>query len=373
MPDIKILHSADFHIGASESFLGERAPSRRAETLLTFEKTVDFAKAEGVKLFLIAGDLIDSNNIENSFCERILEKISEAKETEFVYSAGNHDPLNAQSPFLRAKIPQNFHILPAKDSCIEPIKGVKVYGRSFSEALMGGESRFKIAPDSECINIMCIHGEYGMSGEHNPINEEFVIKSGMDYIALGHVHKRTLPQKVGNTYIAYSGCPEGQGFDETGEKGVYIGTVSGGNAELSFVPMAKRMHICESIDVSGMQSISEIYEKTVSVLKEKYGEAFGDNLYKIILKGELTEQVNLDKTELAERLKAVTYYSKVYDRTSLKFDLPVLSREKSLKGIFVKNMLEKIEAEPQNEELLQKALKIGLKAFSGEVRFDEDN
>ena len=36
MDTVKILHCADVHIGAEESFLGEKSYSRRRETLLTF-------------------------------------------------------------------------------------------------------------------------------------------------------------------------------------------------------------------------------------------------------------------------------------------------------------------------------------------------
>ena len=67
METVKILHCADLHIGAAESFLGALAKSRRAETLITFEKIISLAKEEEVKLLLIAGDLFDSNNIEESF------------------------------------------------------------------------------------------------------------------------------------------------------------------------------------------------------------------------------------------------------------------------------------------------------------------
>ena len=42
----------------------------------------------------------------------------------------------------------------------------------------------------------------------------------MDYIALGHIHKFSGIKRIGNTYYAYSGCPEGRGFDEEGDKGI---------------------------------------------------------------------------------------------------------------------------------------------------------
>ena len=41
MNNVKILHTADIHIGARDAFLGTTAESRRFETLLTFEKIVD--------------------------------------------------------------------------------------------------------------------------------------------------------------------------------------------------------------------------------------------------------------------------------------------------------------------------------------------
>ena len=47
--------------------------------------------------------------------------------------------------------------------------------------------------------------------------------------------------------------------------------------------------------------------------------------------------------------------------------------KKSLKGIFVKNMLGRIESAQETEkEMLKSALNLGLKAFAGEVSYDED-
>ena len=369
---VKILHMADLHIGANESFLGERAVSRRLEALLTFEKAVDLAKEERVQLFLIAGDLLDSNRIENSFVERVLDKISTANEIKFVLSLGNHDPFNSDSPFSRARIPENLYVMPTKDTCIEPFEGVKVYGRSFSESLQKGEDRFSVPADENAVNIMCIHGCFGISGEYNPISDNFVLTSGMDYIALGHIHKRSEPLKLGNTYIAYSGCTEGLGFDELGEKGVYIGNIDKNLCDITFVPIQRRMHIVERIDVTNLESGTEIFDKTLLFLKEKYGENFADNLYKIVLTGEIPETLDIDKNEIAERLKSVTYFAKVYDETSIKFDLQKIKNEVTLRGIFVKNMLEKIASDKENKTIYERALKLGLKAFEKEVNFDED-
>ena len=80
-----------------------------------------------------------------------------------------------------------------------------------------------------------------MGSDYNSVTPGFIESSGMDYIALGHIHKHTEIRRLGKTFYAYPGCPEGMGFDELGEKGVYIGEISKGGNSLEFLPTARRM------------------------------------------------------------------------------------------------------------------------------------
>ncbi len=375
MNSVKILHCADIHIGAAESSLGTLAESRRAETLITFEKIINLAKENCVDILLIAGDLFNSNNIEKSFTDRVFECFNSIPNIKIVYSAGNHDPLNADSPFKKEKLPQNLFVLDTKD-CFKEFSDLntRVYGKSFKEVYMQGAHRFSLNADNNFINLMCIHGEIrsDLGSDYNSITSDFIKSSNMDYIALGHVHKRSEIGKIGDTYVSYPGCPEGQGFDELGEKGVYIGNISKGNCNLQFVPTAKRMHLAENIDISGLSSSNEITEHILKTLKEKYSENYADNLYKIILTGAIDEGVNLSLPEIATRLNDSVYFAKLRDKTEIKLDFESLSQENTLKGIFVKNMLSKIDSAAEEEkQLLINALNIGIKAFSGEVNYDE--
>ena len=377
MPEIKIIHTADLHIGATESFLGQRAAARRAETLLSFEKIMDTAKGNGVKLLLIAGDLLNSNKVEHSFIESITDKIRETKDVQVVFSAGNHDPLNAESPFLKFKRPDNFHLLKTHDDCIEFKElSVRVYGRSFAETYEKGEETFSLTPpDDGFINLMCIHGELAsnLSSDYNAITESFIKNSGMDYIALGHIHKRTDVGKLGGTHFSYCGCPEGQGFDESGEKGIYMGTVSKEGAALQFIPLCKRMHIVENVDISSLSSNAEIAEKILCDIFTKYGEKAADNLYKINLLGDVAEDCEINIPEILSRIGEKVYFAKIKDKTSPTLNLMRLKSENSLRGIFVKNMLSRIEnASEEEKETLNAALSLGLKAFKTEVNYNED-
>ncbi|MEE1239659.1 MAG: DNA repair exonuclease [Acutalibacteraceae bacterium] len=377
MNTVKILHCADVHIGAALSFLGDAAAQRRYETLLTFERIVDTASKEGVRIIAAAGDIFDSNKVEDDFVDAVFEKIASVPDIKVVFSAGNHDPLSADSPFKNRNLPQNLFVLGIRDDCIvfDDIK-TRVYGSSFDDVYLKGKECFSITPpDDGYVNLMVLHGEVrsDLNSNYNSVTADFIKESGMDYIALGHVHKRTEPQKLGNTYYAYCGCPEGQGFDETDEKGVYIGEIGKGLCNLSFVPMSKRRHICEKTDITGINSSAEISAAIVNLLTEKYGAQYGENLYKIELVGSKAEDFNLNSTEVLSRISDKVYFAKIKDRTELLIDTEKLAREISLKGLFVKNMLEKIRNAPNDErQELENALKLGLRAFSTEVAYNED-
>lgn len=374
MNTVKILHCADIHIGARESFLGPLAAERRAETLITFEKIIDFGLENSVDAVLIAGDLFDSNNIEQSFVSAVLSKIASASSLKVIFAAGNHDPLTQVSPFALNKLPDNLYVLKPYDDCISfEEQGFRIYGRAFDSAYMKGEPDFSVKPPQDgIINIMVIHGELNndLNACYNPITDEFIKNSGMDYIALGHVHKRTEPTALGKTYYAYSGCPEGQGFDECDEKGVYIVNAGKGICKAEFYTTAKRRHIRESIDITDLETSSEIADFILKFLEKKYKSGFADNLYRIELCG---ASLSPDLPEITARLSDKVYFIKLKDNTEPLINYEELSKEISLKGLFVKNMLGKIESAPQSEKpVLQSALKLGLKAFGSEVAFDEN-
>ncbi len=376
MNTIKILHCADIHIGAAESFLSALAPSRRYETLLTFEKIVDIAVENSVSVLVIAGDLFDSNTIEAELVEPVFNKIASIPKMKVIFAAGNHDPLSNNSPFKNRELPKNLFVLKTKDDLItfEDLN-LRVYGKSFEDVYMKGTETFSLVPPTDSfINLMVLHGETGsdLNSQYNSITPNFIKSSNMDYIALGHIHKKSEIGKLGNTFFAYSGCPEGQGFDELGEKGVYLGEIAKGICNLEFIPVSKRLHIHEKIDVTGLLTSGEITVKILDTIKNNYGEGFNENLYKIELIGDIPEEANLNLTEILSRVSAEVYFAKIKDSTEILIDTESLAKEVSLKGLFVKNMLKRMEnAEGEELKNLKSALKLGLKAFNSEVLYED--
>lgn len=375
MRKVKILHCADIHIGATASSLGTSAAKRRAEVLLTFEKILDTARERSVELLLIAGDLFDSNRIEAELFNRVFEAIGAISPINVIIAAGNHDPLTADSPYLSHKLPDNLHIFSGNDSVMtfEDL-GVRVYGRSFTGSYMQGSPEFSITPPTdEYINIMLLHGDLSgnLSSNYNHISNQFIASSGMDYIALGHIHKRSEILSTGGTHYAYCGCPEGLGFDELGEKGIYIGTVEKGVCNLEFERICKRIYTELPIDISGIAP-SEISQHVLENLRKI--KDYSEHLYKISLVGSIAEGTSLPLDEIESRLSNEVYFVKVRDNTAVKADFEAISKEHSLKGIFVRRMLERLDNSNSDEQhaLLEQALNIGLRAFYSEVKYRDD-
>lgn len=373
MNKVRILHTADLHIGAECSYLVTKAKSRQYETLLTFEKIVSICNQNEVDLLLIAGDLLESNHIEPALIDGVFNALASLEKTRAIIALGNHDPLTADSPFVLRELPKNVYVFKSNDSVFtfDDIK-CRIYGASFDGVYNSGKERFEIdTTEDDYFNLCVLHGETrsDMNGVYRPITPDFVKHSGMDYIALGHIHARSQIRYVGKTAVAYCGCPEGQGFDESGEKGVYMGDVSKGDIALNFIPTAKRTHYRVDVDVTEKE---DIYEAVISAIKEK-SENYSENYFRISLIGSRADETPIDLDELNARVSANVEFLKLKDNTRAGIDLNQLANEKTLKGYFTNMMLKKIEAANDDEkEKYSYALELGLKAFSEEVPYCED-
>lgn len=363
---VKIVHCADVHIGASAGI--KRISSRRkSEVLNTFLRAVSYAQSQSADLLLVAGDLFDSHNISPEILEEISSAFSKFDGKVFI-SPGNHDYYGDNTFWEGWSLPDNVVVFKSSsDVCEIPELNVCVYGGAFDWIYRSSHILDNFSPQSDFINIAVIHGDISPQGQYGPITQEEIRNSNMDYIALGHIHKRTEVLKEGNTYYSYSGCLEGQGFDELFEKGLYMGTVDKGKADLEFIPLSRRQFIEETIDISLAESLNDISSFILGKMKEKYGEEYSDWLYKIILTGETS--LSFSVSGLSSELENHLYYVKVINKTKTPVkNLEALAEENTLRGIFVRKMLTRAE----QGENIDKALKIGLTAFSEEVTFDED-
>ena len=370
MNSVRILHTADWHLGKEHSYLGAKGEQRKQEVLLTVKSAISLCEKENVDLLLIAGDMFESNRAAKLFADEVLNCFAELTRTKVLIALGNHDPLTADSPFKNKTLPPNVFVFPENDSVFPfPELGCRVYGRSFSSVYSQGEERFFLTvPADDKVNILLLHGETksDLSSPYFSVTKTFIEESKMDYIALGHNHKRSEIVRLGATRFAYSGCIEGQGYDESGLKGAYLGDISKNSVKLNFVPLAKRVYHDIDVDVTGVLSVSE---SVVSKIKET-SENYSDDLFYINLVGETETADTINISEIKAAAEPQVYALRIKDKTKVKLDLELLANENSLRGRFVCEMLEK--ADEKDKELYENALQIGLKSFDGQVNFGDN-
>ncbi len=376
MKKVKIVHTADLHFDTPFNEVDDKQRAINKEELReVFKNIINFCKEKQVDILLLAGDIFDNLTLNREtiyFLENVFNNI---KETRVFISPGNHDPYNNNSFYKLIKWPENVYIFKDKLEKVY-IKELEtnVWGAAFNEKYVR-ESLIKgFSQNNKEINIMVIHGEISSSSEgneYNPITLKDIKESGMDYIALGHRHNFSGVLKEGNTFYSYSGCPQGRGFDETGDKGIIYGYVSKGAVELSFIKTCKRNYEEVYVDISNLFGYEEVIKKILDVIKE---EDRKNNLYKIILKGEVSEKFHIEEKVLKSKLVKDFYFCKVVDKTSIALDIKELSKGYSVKSIFVKNLLKKLQEAKTDEEkdIIKMALKIGVSSLSeAEVNIDD--
>ena len=132
---MKFLHCADIHLDSPFSLaLPADAGKRRTELRSVFSSAVLYAKTEGCKLFLIAGDLFDDDFVTKDTMEMLVHEFSAFPSCQFVISPGNHDPFCERSPYKLTEWPENVHIFesPEMGYFDIPESDVRVWGYAFT-------------------------------------------------------------------------------------------------------------------------------------------------------------------------------------------------------------------------------------------------
>ena len=229
---LRLLHTADVHLGARHADLGEQAAAQRERQFGAFRATVDLALAEKVDLFLIAGDLFDSNTQPRRSVERAageLKRLAEAA-IRTVIIPGTHDVYDGASVYRAYDLPAMAGLPPGTDHLVvltpdrpDAVLGtldVVVHGRVFGtkRAPRSPLAGFDVAADDRATwHVGMIHGSLSIpeKTEHDEVvfTSDEVAASHLDYLALGHWHS-TQRGRAGATLWAYSGAPEPVALDQ---------------------------------------------------------------------------------------------------------------------------------------------------------------
>ena len=355
---VRILHAADFHLDSAFTGLNEQqARQRRQESRDLPRRMVEYANDHGVQLMLLAGDLFDSDSIYGQTAEELAAALAEFR-GHVVIAPGNHDCYTAASPYARTLWPDNVLIFTAPEMLS---MGLSFPQYGAEKATLWRKLSYTWNNAVDFVRLvrlslqMLLTGEAGVKdSRYRPIPLQQIAQSGLDYLALGHVHACSGVQLAGKTAYAYPGCPEGRGFDELGDKGFLAGEVDKGSVKLRFVPFAKRRYEIVTVDVTGREPLEAVCEAL-----PQHTEA---DIYRVILTGERSGSV--DTAAITDELSPRFYALEVRDRTTVCRDIWDGCGEDSLRGLFLQKMREKYDAAGEDErQTIQQAVRFALSAM----------
>ena len=331
---MKFVHIADLHLDAP--FVRLNANNRldsklRENQCKVFEQVIDYIK-------------------ENKI-EYINHLFKEIEDTEIFISPGNHDPYLKNGYYRTYNWCENVHIF---DSEIRKYsyENIDIYGYGFDDFYVKNSKVENIVIENpNKTNILVVHGSLDTSVNiektYNPLSYKKLQEIGFDYIALGHIHQTnyTLEEK-----IVYSGSLVATGFDEIGNHGMVVGDIKQDNIETEFITLDNMGFEELEINITEMEELDQIIEK-INALDIQ------DTLfYKIILSGSRKFNIELSKINKGVIIENII---KIKDETKLYYDLEKIANENSVKGYFVKELLER-QKTAENKEEIQKAIEIGL-------------
>ena len=413
---MRFVHMADIHFDSPFTVLASKnnlANVRRLEQREAFRKAIEYIKTQQIPFLFISGDLYEQEYIRESTIEYINNLFKTIPETKIFIAPGNHDPFLNNSFYNNYNWSKNVTIFSGEIKRIE-LEEADIYGYGFSSFYCTNSNVDEIEiKNKNKINILIAHGALDASKtldmQYNPINSNKLKNVGFDYVALGHIHKANYKNNENN--FIYPGSLISFGFEELGEHGILDVEINKKNLEknnlnklniknnleenkinkleinndsekikinnlkindnleknnlfnketnkkaeeIKFVKLDSRIFEEKNIDVSDMDSEEELIEEINKI------EIENQKNYKIILKG--TRKIEINNNRICKLIESESIL-KLKDKTEMEYNFDKLAKQKNLKGIFIKRMLEKLEKNPEQEKSIKKAMEIGLKSF----------
>jgi len=281
----KFVHTADLHLdspfgGISEvdEHVGERL---REATFETFDRIINLCLEHDVAFLLVAGDVYDGKDrslrAQLRFRDGLI-KLSKAGISTFVVH-GNHDPLDSRIATIQW--PEQAHVFEGNRVTYAPVIHknkiiAHVYGISYptQDVQRNLAKEFRRQKDSP-FAIGLLHCNVGRNPGHEPYAPctiEDLISAGMDYWALGHIHKHAV-LSVEKPTVIYAGNPQGLHPGELESRGCYLVEVSNdGHCTPKFIPVDSVRWFSKEVNIEGFEDDEAIiasFEDACSSIRDE--------------------------------------------------------------------------------------------------------
>lgn len=349
---LKILHSADWHLDSPFRSLPQGAGERLREMQRALPgRIAALCQQEHCDMVLLSGDLFDAPAPSRAWVDAVRRALEQCA-VPVCIAPGNHDYCTDASPWLTEAWPENVHIFTGGLEYIDlPSCDCRVYGAGYrSMDCPGLLDGFRAEGDARwCVGVL--HGDpLSLSSPCCPVTAAQVRESGLDYLALGHIHAAG-SFRAGQTLCAWPGCPMGRGWDETGEKGVYLVTLEE-RAAVRWLPLG----LPQFYDLQ-----AEVRTDALSALEAVLPPAESPDLFRVTLTGYGAVDVQRLKSHFSHLALL-----ELRDETRKKPEPWADAGEDSLRGVYFALLKRMAEESPEQRELAALAAEISAALLDGE-------
>ncbi|MFH1502923.1 MAG: DNA repair exonuclease [Candidatus Eisenbacteria bacterium] len=374
---LKLVHTADVHLGAPLGWLGERAAVQREQLKRTLTAVVDLAVAEKADCLVIAGDLFDSQSPPASdvrFAFQECGRFGAETGAAVVILPGSHDHLGPTSVYAsyRKEFDRTGGVsvlgLDGRQSVDLERCGLSVRGtpplsnRSSTHQLAG------LRPDPRFSwNVAVAHGSLTtapVAPDDHPVSPDEIAAGGWSYVALGHWHSWR-DVSVGRTKAIYPGAPEVMAVDQSGAGHVAVVELTPEGTNVKKVRVGSRAVLDLDVDVTGLPGMSAVADRVRSQAAPD-----ADTILRLTVSGLAAVDAGLDVETLCDDL-APDYFrvllgGRHYHVRLEESELEALP-ERLVVGRFARLMKDRYEAasgDAEREEI-EDALQLGVALLQG--------
>jgi DNA repair protein SbcD/Mre11 len=388
---LRLLHTADVHLGARHADLGDAASGQRERQFAAFRASVDLAIAEQVDLFLVAGDLFDSNVQPRRSVERVAGELARLAQARIrsILVPGTHDVYDRSSVYRAYDLPALAGTRPAEELVVVLTPAQPwIHIPALDAVVHGPVFATKRAPHSPLRDIASVvtpaatwklgllHASVAIPGrtEHDEVvvTVDEIAASGLDYLALGHWHSAQVSRAKGVTY-AYAGAPEPVAVDQDRAGKVLLVTLDEveGRRTVAVEERAVGRTSFRRIDLDALTVGSQ-----PALLEKLRAIADPDLVLDVRLIGVRPDELDVEPLEVEEALRGSFLRVRVRDASQPALTEGALPPAETIAGAFIRNVegriaeLEASGADPATAEAeaeeLRDVLRLGRLLLAGQ-------
>jgi DNA repair protein SbcD/Mre11 len=385
---LRLLHTADVHLGARHADLGEQAAGQRERQFAAFKATIDLALAEKVDVVLIAGDLFDSNSQPKRSVERVAAELKRLAESKIraVIIPGTHDVYDRSSVYRAHDLAAMASgvggeelvtvLTPERPEVHLTTCDAVIYSRVFDtkRAPHNPLNDLRVGTDKTATwKIGLLHAAVSIpgrtAGDDVVVTKEEIAATGLDYLALGHWHS-TQRGTAGAVTYAYSGAPEPVAVDQDKAGQVLLVTLDNALGQKAVALEERQVGRTRfeklELDAAAIKSQPALVEQITA-------KADKDLVLDVRLVGVKADDLDIDVDEIEGQIRSSFLKVRVRDMSMPAMTEGILPPPDTIAGAFIREVegriaeLEAIDGEAQAAEAaeLRDILRLGRLLLAG--------